>query len=680
MPQKEEVNLIKPEEQRFPSDKELEIVSDIYKKFYKWRNLQLNKYPHFGVIQNNNLSPREYWKKSRELFWGSDLDLPVSFLPDDASKTFWMEFFPEIKRITRETISSIVSLKIKPKFVIENPDLYGEVWKKLIEAVYQRWRMISKDSVEKFWQMLYAAVNGTLVVHYGFLNSRKTVKNIVDYNPETQEFNIEEEEINFYNDVYSEIVPLENLYLPTLEHRDIQKIGKCIVYKPMKFSEFKEVYKNFENSKYVYPGSQLSPDSIYFKLLGGTGTLGIDYVDVIIYYDAFNDEHVIVANGIWLNPIKVKNNEEKAPLPFNHKLLPFAKTVWEPIDEKFFYGSSLPMGLRAPQKYLNLMMSLLLEREAKEVSPPILTHDIEERDIVFGAGRVIPVSDINAWRELTINPASPQFFATLNTLINFLNAGSGRLITTATPTRQPKTATERRIEELMRTQIMNNFLLMYWDLIYQEVFLVIKTALQYYSYELLTIKSGENLIQKIREFIIPNFKLNYGGLGNLVVRIVKENKKNEPIFYEELQLSEKTGIKHQIIEARASELQKVNFMIHDIILEPQISAELDQMMFLQKAQHLISIYSQLGLIDMSKALMRTLEKFGEIPADWVPDKLLPVFNQMLSTQPQNQLNILQGLNNQMANDILSSLRGQQAQDLTGLLEQIGQLPSEFSAQ
>ncbi|MEO0224780.1 MAG: hypothetical protein ABIL76_06800 [candidate division WOR-3 bacterium] len=673
-----QVELIKPEDFRLPSDAELELVSNVMDEFYKWRLLQTRTYSNFGTYENSYLTPRDYWKKSRELFWGSEI------FPIQEDKKFWIEFFPEIRRITRETISSIVSLKIKPKFVIQNPDIYEEVWRKVLEAVYDRWRMISKDNVEKFWQMLYASVNGTLIVHYGFLDSRKQVRNIVDYDPKTQDFKIETEEFSYWNDVYSEIIPLENIYFPTIEHRDIQKIGKCIIYKPLKFKEFQEVYKNFENAKYVYPSSKLHSESLYFKLLGGTGSLGTDYVDVIIKYDAFNDEYVILANGIWINPIKVGKKEQVAPLPFNHKMLPLGKIVWEPIDEKFFWGASLPMLLKAPQKYLNLMMSLLLEREAKEVFPPILSHDIQVQDLKFGSGEIIPVSDINAYRELTINPASPSFFTTINILSNFINAGAGRLISTAVPTRQPKTATERRIEELMRTQIMNNILLMYWDLVYQEVFFVLKTALQYYSYETLALKIGQKKVNLIKEFIVPNFKLNYGGLGNLIVRIVKKNKTNDDLLLEEAILTNITTIKHQIIEARASELQKLNFMIHDIVLEPQISTELDQMMFLQKAQHLVATYAPLGLIDMNKALMRTLEKFGEVPNDWIPDQLLPMLNNTISggnllQLQQDQNKVLQGLNAQMSNDVLSSLRGQQASQLSNLMQRLSALPPEFSA-
>lgn len=665
---------IKLEDHYQPSEFELDIIQEIYKKFFEWRNEH-----YLPRKQFRGSSLLEYLDESRNLFF-----MNTSTIDDEELKKFDIDI-GDARRASLETISTLTSLKIKPKPV---PNLTNSIiyWQKVIDAIYQKWRVNSVDKVEKFWQLLYGVINGTIAVYVGFNNRKRKLKNIEGYNPKTGEFSISEFE-KIDNEVITNIIPLEDLFFPKVWERNIQKQGEVIIRSVLKLSEFKKAYANYENVQYVYLGSNLSEDSIFYKLVSESSALFKDQVVVLSYYDSIDDRFIIIANGVWINPIVVNRKKSVAPLPFNHKEIPIAFTQFEPIDNNFAYGLSLPFKLKDPARFLNSFFSLMLEREAKEVSPPILSQDIEKVNIKFGSGEIIPVSNINDYRELTISPASPAFFNTINYLSSVVNAHIGRTLLPEGGSRQPKTATERRIQEQLRFQILSNIVLMYWYLIYQEYKLVVKTALQYYTYESLSKKTDKRIIKNI---ILEDAPLVRGGLGRLLVRIVNKTNPPEEIFKEEQELSRESKRQTEIIEANISALSDIDFIIDDITLEQEETNELKQALFIEKASFMMNNPYFAQIIDPFKAFARYLEVIGETPSDWARDDLVNeivsrIRNIKITPQIQNQkeggniagLPTMGQVGNNL-NDIISQIRGQLLGSQGGLTtagtEEMGQEP------
>jgi hypothetical protein len=651
-------NKIKLEDTYKPGKFELDTIQEIYKKYYTWRN-----YHFLPRRQFRGLSLLEYLAQSRDIFYMNSGNSPDD--DEKKQKTDFEIYVGEARRASLEILSTITSLKIKPKNLpnFNNNLIY---WQKFLDAIYQKWRVNSIDKIEKFWQLLYATVNGTVVINTSFDYGKKKVKNIKGFDPETGEFDIEELDIKKINDVVTRIVPLENVFIPKIWERNIQKQEELIISDILTLDDFKRKYANYPNSKYVHTGNQLMADSLFLKLLGGDQTM-LEKVVVLSYYNEPEDRFDIVANGVYLNPISYKREPTHSPIPFNHKKLPFISSIFEPIDEKFFYGLSLPFKLKDPDAFLNSMMELLLEREMKEVSPPILSEDIEKKDIKFGANQIIPVTDINAYKELTINPASPQFFSTLNYLSGIVQAQTGRTLLPESSSIQPKTATERRIQEQIRFQVLSSTVLMLWYLIRQEYELVVKTALQFYSYDKLSKSVDERVIKTLN---LSGINLTRGGIGNLIIRIVKSVAPPDIIFGEEENLSKVSG-QTQIIEVSADALKELDFIIEDIILEQEDSNELKQALFQEKTSFMLQAFGQ--IIDPFKAFARYLEVIGESPSDWAKDELVPqVFSRIKDVslpplQPPTQNNPLGmamnstgvgGQSGSALNNLLSQLRGQ----------------------
>jgi len=600
--QKEEK--IKPEQLRKVSEKELNLVTEIYDKYIKWSAVVNAPFKQF-----DGLNLRQYLTVSRRLFWNYDPEA-VGILSENLNKAKFNVFFPEIRNNLLEILSYFLSLRIKPVFNA-GVDLYKNYIEHICSGIYENWRNVTKDKVQKFWDYLYLIENGTLIKYVGYENvkvKRQYIKPKKDGN-----FSFEEREVQLNDEVISKRIPLENILFPKLHQPDIQEQGECILIERLSKEQFDLKYGNFERSKYVVPGSRIHHESAYADIIP-LSTIG-NKIEVIKYFDAINDRYVILANGVWLNPKNEK--EEVFPLPYNHKKLPFVKVIFEPFDANFFYGMSLPFKLRTPQQIYNLYNELLLVREMKEISPPILTSDFEAPTLKFGPSVVVPVQDVNAWKELKISPASPSFFQALALLKSNLAIRSPALPLTS---RQPRSATEKKIESYRTNQFYENYLRMIWDLFYQEINLVLKTAFQYYPASKIIRETIFGRREFNRILRIVNTNLPSGGVGTLEIRITPK-----PSYWEELEAEatirgKKEKSKIEIIEVTPEFLESLDPVITAIQLEQENPPALEQALFKEKLSFIIQAFG--NMISPTKALLRTFEILKENPSDWLDEAML----------------------------------------------------------
>ena len=89
------------------------------------------------------------------------------------------------------------------------------------------------------------------------------------------------------------------------------------------------------------------------------------------YFNKDTDEMVIIADGIWINPM---GTDTVAPLPWNHKKLPFWAAVMEPLQEDIFYGRSMADKLISMVDTQDALFDRMLDQLALAVHKPILTR------------------------------------------------------------------------------------------------------------------------------------------------------------------------------------------------------------------------------------------------------------------------------------------------------------------
>jgi hypothetical protein len=590
------------------SDAETDVLSKIYEDYYKYKAQRDGCTDQFQGRQLES-----FLTTSREMFWNSVVTPSNDLSALNLSLTIGF-----IRKEVWDFCSQLTSNDFKAKIDGESLDMFGV---KVLQAIYDKWRFKSNDKVEKFWQILYGVVNGTVCEYVGYNNAKLKRRYLREYNKSEGGYRIEEKEDYYYNDVWTEIAPLEDIYLAKTWERDVQRQGKMIWRNQMAFKDFLRDFHTFDNAEYVYPGNQIAEDSLYFRLLKGAGVTSFDQVEVLKEYDMIEDEYTIVANGIWLNPVGKGEKQERAPMPFNHKLMPFGWTIWKAIDEKFAYGMSSPFELKDYQKILNTSMTMLVEEELRAIDPPVLSSDFEAPELIYGQHKVIPVNDVNSYKIMDTKEGSSSFYNMIASLQGLMSAQAQGGTQSVAPTKQPKSSREVLQMQMMKQQALGNSLLMYYNMLRQEMLLVLKTALQFYPTNKYIGSTNDRIIRAIK---IPDTSLTGGGMGVLHVRLVKSKQEDLKIFFEAIEESIKNGKMTEIIEAPIDVVRDLEFMISEIKIAPAKTSELERATWMEQVfMPAIQNFVQSGLVDPAKLYLRWLEKMGEHPADFTSDKVLP---------------------------------------------------------
>lgn len=588
------------------SDIEIESASETYTKYYKYRSYRS------GVIRMfQGYSFDEYLKTSRELFWNS-----FATKSDDL-RDIGLEFsIPFARKETMDFLGRLTSLSVKPKMSGDELDSLGT---KILQGLYKKWRFHNNEKVEAFWELLYGLVNGTVCSYIGYNNTKLQRRYLKEYDPKTGEYKIEKEDEKYWDDVCKYIVPVEEIYLPKIWERNIQKQGNLIWRTQMEEADFRAEFGKYPLSKYVFPGMRIAEDSLFFVLLGGTGTTTANKIEVLRSYDWIRDEYKIVAGGLVINRLGKGKNFDVSPMPFEHKMAPFTWGILNPLDEKLAYGLSIPFLVKDPHKILNTSFTMMVERELRAIDPPILTSDLEAPDLIYGQHKVIPVQDVNSYKEFNISEPSNQFFAMMNSLQSNMTAQAQGGSSSVIPSRQPKSAREVMQISNLQQQAMSNAITMYYDIIRQQVELVLKTAFQFYTEE----KYANSDKSAIRTLTVSDMPLTLGGVGDMRIKIVNKKSSEYELFLEGIKESVKNGRKTEIVEVPKQFIKNITFSIDSITLEPDNQSELEAQSYVQNIiMPMISTYIPAGVGSMEKTMVRHLEKFGENVSDYASDQAM----------------------------------------------------------
>lgn len=589
------------------TDKYREVVGDFYADFHRMRTQRSGSLRQF---QNNSFE--DYLKISRELFWTS-----IITKSEDLAELDLDFALPFIRKEVLDYVGRIVSMQMTPEMTCDG---VGQLGIKVLQIIDKKWRLKSKDKVEKFWQMLYSIMNGTVCLYVGYDNGETPNRKLTQFDPKTGQFAIDEKTVKLWDDVLVEIVPIEDMYLNKMEERNIQKQGKTIrkyLYTQEDFDKEFPVSK-FPDAKHVVPGTRIDKNSLFYDLLGSAITSS-DKIFVLKKFDTDKDTYEIMASGVWLNRL---GKDTQRPNPFLHKRQPYVWSINEAIDEKFAYGLSMPFKLKDPHKILNTSYTMLVERELRTIDPPILTSDFEAPNLIFGGKKVIPVNDVNAYKELNIGEASNQFFTMQNSMQGLMSSFGQGGFSQVAPSRQPKAAREIMVLETMKQQALGNALIMYYDLVYQEILLRLKTSLQFYAVS----KFSDQKENIFRALSVPDFALSQGGIGNLEVRIVKKPQEALNLYFEAVKKSIDNGKITEIIELPVDMIVNLEFFITDIKLEPEKSTDMEKTLYSEQVlRPLMEYFIPSGLASPEKVFLRWLEKNGEAPSDYASDNVMGMY-------------------------------------------------------
>lgn len=198
------------------------------------------------------------------------------------------------------------------------------------------------------------------------------------------------------NKLFAQVVKLEDFYPSSVGVRRIKDMPRCFRRWVGSWEQFQfEFASSYSKAEFVkahrteYSETESRPyyqDFISDDIKAGQ-------VEVIYRYDKEYDQFIILANGIWLNPMEMPDgSEEIQPMPFNHKELPFFDIKYQQFSSDFFYGRGLPDKLKSMQDVLDVMTNMLLDQSFLTIFPPILTNGFDSiEDDYLRPGRRTPV-------------------------------------------------------------------------------------------------------------------------------------------------------------------------------------------------------------------------------------------------------------------------------------------------
>ncbi len=243
----------------------------------------------------------------------------------------------------------------------------------IITNLYQYTEEIA--DYENFMSMfiLELLVKGTAIGYEDIEYTKKKIRNVrgIGDNMSVTEDTIKTTKF------YSELVPIEEFYPASVGIMGVGNQPHSFWRKLMDFTDFTNRYGHYKKAALVSPkkSAQREGGAIPYYIDFMSSDVAEGQIEFIRFYDPMNDQYVMIANGIWLNPLG--KNEEVQPLPWNHKEMPFYSAINEPYGV-FFYGKSLPNKLSAMQDVLNVLQNMMMDQSFLSIFTPIITAGFED--------------------------------------------------------------------------------------------------------------------------------------------------------------------------------------------------------------------------------------------------------------------------------------------------------------
>ena len=373
-----------------PTNKEKEIVGRVFNLF---RITADNRNLAFDYFDGRNL--KTYIEDSVKRFF-TTIDKR-----EDIEDWQARVFDPFTRNKVMAILGKIAQAIPKSEFIARGTEDFRR--EQILSDLVQYSEELDDNEELMFFALLEGLVKGTMIGYEGYDEKERAVRDIQNWNS-GDEITLKEGKVKTKK-VYGAIIPLEDFYPSSVGVRKIKDMPYCFWRTVLPLESFRMHFSKYDKAKFVQPASdswtgEQGQRPFYLDFI--SDNVMPQNVEVIRFYNQDTDEFVVMANGIWLNSVGKK--EDVMPIPFNHKTLPFWKTIYEPLGADFFYGKSLPDKLKPMQDVLNVLHNMMLDQGFLSIFSPILvsgTDDIE--DDFLRPGRRIPVDDPNAYKQLQIS-------------------------------------------------------------------------------------------------------------------------------------------------------------------------------------------------------------------------------------------------------------------------------------
>lgn len=637
-----------------PSDKERTIISEVFPLFKSAQDNRNRSFENFDGSTLIEYIEDSYRRYNTNVDMRDDMEDWQSSIHDPFTRN-------KVNAILGKVVSVLPIAEVQPRG--DEDDRKALIVSNLYE--YSE----DVDDYEEFLITMLneAIVKGTAIGYEGHELKETKIRNIKGSGDDIKVTN----DIRKENKLTATVVKLEDFYPSSVGFRRIKDMPRCWWRNKMNFQQFMMDFSMYDKSKYVQPHRTLYGEDedvpYYFDYISSDVMDG--EVEVIRYYDKENDQFIILANGIWLNPIMIKDTEEVSPLPFNHKELPFFDIKFELFSSDFFYGKSLPDKLKNLQDVLNVLTNMLLDQSFLTVFKPILTNGFDSvEDDYLRPGRRTPVDTQglpirDAFMPLDMGTPSGWHQYILEYTRKVMEEASLDKVSSGQAGAGDRT-TAREIN--VAAEGVSSMLGLFgrWVKygIKRKAMLRCKNILQFWTDENSPILSkvlGETGASDVKEafntFKMGQAVLSNGKRGTKVIEMYK----NKDAMPTKTELEQKSNLAKlttdKQVEYVALDASNVRDLDFDIKLVPsprsEVNKDMEKALQLEKVRIYLSFFPD--LVDREELLAQTAEKMGDDPQKIISPKVLnpqpQQDNQMLDkgaqTQPQGNTanNAVQGM-------------------------------------
>lgn len=500
------------------SEKDKKALTMVYDRFTKMLSIRGRSYAYF-----NDRDLVTYIDDSTRRWNG--------YVPprDDLSMDWQARVFDNFTRNVSISFLSKVALN-PPKIKITATDKQGMDDQRRAYAM-EKMRDYSLNHENGEWKFFESSLElvtkGTVIAYEGYAKNKRKIRELSKYDATTGEWEAKEKDIIDFEGCYRRIIPLEDFYISNIYQPNVQLQPDVIWKQVLKKSEFLSEFGRYKKSEFVKEGMYNSVvENTTFYKTEYICNIGSDSVEVIRWYSRWKDRMIIAANGVLLYD---------GPIPFAHKMLPFARGIFEPFAVDFFYGKSLPDKVIHDQDTRNTLMNMMLDQSFLSIFKPILTSDPDEMDdTVLIPGLIKKVSDVNQYRVMNeLSGPDSSHFNMYNLVSKQSMDNAGGIMggaSSASPRGGKVSARQALMAAEQAQQTLGLNLKMLEDFEYQCALLRCPNLLQFNTIpqkidEISDVSSSEWKKLFMREIRVSDTVLSDGTYGTSIIRIARNKNK-----------------------------------------------------------------------------------------------------------------------------------------------------------
>jgi hypothetical protein len=301
--------------------------------------------------------------------------------------------------ITRDKVMAIISKTngmYEAQFFNTNKELepVSETISNVLGAFYKQSTRELDEKTKNRLTMLTALITPKAIWYEGWRHQKRIIRDIEERDETGRITKTAPKKIVHYSGPYGYLLQVEDVVFGSLAERDLQEQPRIATIPKMQYSTFKRLFPETrypDSAKVCKHGLIFGNDLTDFTV---RNDLTENEVEVVTFYEKWEDRMSIIANGILLTEI---NN----PMPFAHKDYPLVWGGFEELSPFFIYDMPLSMKLLDMQDMNNEVLNLTLDMVWRALNDVILVQsgDGINEDVIYGGG-LVDVDDPKNFQKL----------------------------------------------------------------------------------------------------------------------------------------------------------------------------------------------------------------------------------------------------------------------------------------